>query len=99
MTRSSILTNCHPTLKEAVPGDSLWVFRPRIMDKLCSLKILDRSFPACSPSTLMYGPEIKFYDTKYPTSKAMETDLPRLYVCVTAVANHGEIVGAAVFQG
>ncbi|HOW57177.1 MAG TPA: FAD-binding protein, partial [Smithellaceae bacterium] len=53
----------------ATPGDISLAMPARIMDNLWeSLKKLDKIVPGIlHPSTLIYAPEIKFFDTQYPT--------------------------------
>lgn len=48
------------------------------------------------PATLIYAPEIKFYDTKYPTSKDLETNIPGFYVAGDGAGKSRGIVGAAM---
>jgi len=77
------LTN--PTLsidEDVVPGDISLAYRGRIIDNLRdAFDILDRIVPGIKhPSTLIYAPEIKFYDTKYETTADLETNVPNLFI-------------------
>jgi hypothetical protein len=49
-----------------------------------------------SDSTLIYASEIKFYDTKYPVTKHLETNIPNLFVAGDASGHSRGIVYAAV---
>jgi hypothetical protein len=48
------------------------------------------------PSTTVYVPEVKFYDTKYATDRHLETNLPNLFVAGDGVGKSRGIVGAAL---
>jgi len=48
------------------------------------------------PSTAIYVPEIKFYDTKYKTDFNLQTTVPGLYVAGDGVGKSRGIVGAAL---
>src|SRR4030067_719914 len=48
------------------------------------------------PSTTIYVPEIKFYDTKYATDRYLETNVPNLFVAGDGVGKSRGIVGAAL---
>jgi hypothetical protein len=67
------------------------------MDNLWEcLKTLDKILPGVlHPSTLMYAPEIKFYDVKYPTTN-LETNISRIFVAGDGCGKSRGIVGAAV---
>ncbi|GAB4181828.1 MAG: NAD(P)/FAD-dependent oxidoreductase [Calditrichia bacterium] len=88
---------CHPTLN-AVPGDISLGFPARIMDNLWeSLKTLDKIVPGVlHPSTIMYAPEIKFFDTKYITNKYLESSYPGIFLAGDGTGKSRGIVGAAV---
>jgi len=47
-------------------------------------------------STLIYAPEIKFYDTQYAIQDGMETKLPGFYVAGDASGHSRGIVFSAV---
>jgi uncharacterized FAD-dependent dehydrogenase len=49
-----------------------------------------------SDSTLLYAPEIKFYDTKYPTTEFMETNLENMYISGDASGRSRGIIYASV---
>lgn len=88
---------CTPTCA-AVPGDISLGIPARIIDNLWeSLKTLDKIVPGIlHPSTLMYAPEIKFFDTHFHTDKHLETNIPRIFVAGDGVGKSRGIVGSAV---
>lgn len=88
---------CKASLPNTTPGDISFGFPARILDNLWeSLKTLDKVVPGIlHPSTLLYGPELKFYDTKYITN-GLETNIPRLFVAGDGCGKSRGIVGAAV---
>jgi len=46
-----------------------------------SLKSLDKIIPGIlHPSTLIYAPEIKFFDTHFPTDRCLETNIKGIFV-------------------
>jgi uncharacterized protein len=90
-----------PTLsidEDVVPGDISLAYRGRIIDNLRdAFDILDRIVPGIKhPSTLIYAPEIKFYDTKYSTTPDLETNVPNLFIAGDGVGKSRGIVGAAM---
>lgn len=82
----------------AVPGDITLGLPARIVDNLWeSLKTLDKIVPGIlHPSTLLYAPEIKFFDTHFPTSRDLETNIPGIFVAGDGTGKSRGIVGAAV---
>lgn len=80
------------------PGDISFAYPGRIVDNLReSLLLLSRVIPGVShPSTVIYVPEIKFYDTKYDTDRYLETNVPGLFVSGDGVGKSRGIVGAAL---
>jgi uncharacterized FAD-dependent dehydrogenase len=80
------------------PGDISFAYPGRIVDNLReSLLLLSRVIPGVAhPSTAIYIPEIKFYDTKYPTDRNLETEVPNLFVAGDGVGKSRGIVGAAL---
>ena len=80
------------------PGDISYAYPGRIVDNLReSLLLLSRVIPGVAhPSTTIYVPEIKFYDTKYPTDRNLETGVPNLFVAGDGVGKSRGIVGAAL---
>lgn len=80
------------------PGDISFAYPGRIVDNLReSLLLLSRVIPGVAhPSTTVYVPEIKFYDTKYETDRYLETNLPNLFVAGDGVGKSRGIVGAAL---
>jgi uncharacterized protein len=90
-----------PTLSPdagVTPGDISFAYPGRIVDNLReSLMLLSRVIPGVAhPSTAIYVPEIKFYDTKYTTDRNLETNLPNLFVAGDGVGKSRGIVGAAL---
>jgi len=87
-----------PTLKDFTPGDISMALPHRVVvDLVEALSMLDRVMPGVdSGSTLLYAPEIKFYDTRYRIRKGMETELPGFYVAGDASGHSRGIVFAAV---
>lgn len=80
------------------PGDISFAYPGRIVDNLReSLLLLSRVIPGVAhPSTTIYVPEIKFYDTKYDTDRHLETNVPNLFVAGDGVGKSRGIVGAAL---
>jgi hypothetical protein len=80
------------------PGDISFAYPGRIVDNLReSLLLLSRVIPGVShPSTTVYVPEIKFYDTKYETDRHLETNVHDLFVAGDGVGKSRGIVGAAL---
>jgi len=87
-----------PTLGEFTPGDVSMALPQRIVvDILESIERLDRILPGlAADGTLIYAPEIKFYDTRYRVGVGMETALPGLHVVGDASGHSRGIVFAAV---
>ncbi len=80
------------------PGDISFAYPGRIVDNLReSLLLLSRVIPGVAhPSTTVYVPEIKFYDTKYETDRHLETNVHDLFVAGDGVGKSRGIVGAAL---
>lgn len=90
-----------PTLTpgvSVVPGDISLAYRARTWENLIEfLHVLDKLLPGIAhASTILYAPEIKFYDTKYPTDQWLETNLPGLFIAGDGVGKSRGIVGAAL---
>jgi uncharacterized FAD-dependent dehydrogenase len=70
-----------PTLKSAVPGDLSYVLPHRyIVSIIEMLKALDTIIPGiCSPNTLLYGVEVKFYSLKMKLDNNLMTTVPHIY--------------------
>ncbi|MEM2121348.1 MAG: NAD(P)/FAD-dependent oxidoreductase [Candidatus Woesearchaeota archaeon] len=79
-------------------GDISMVYSKRLLDNLLEfLSKLDKVFPGIMhPQTLIYAPEIKFYDTVYNTNQFLETNIPNLFVAGDGVGKSRGIVGAAL---
>jgi hypothetical protein len=88
----------HPTLSEFTPGDISMALPQRVVtDVLEGIKRLDRIMPGlAADGTLIYAPEIKFYDTRYRVRAGMETELPGFFVAGDASGHSRGIVFAAV---
>lgn len=82
----------------ATPGDITLGMPARIIDNLWeSLKKLDKIAPGIlHPSTLLYAPEIKFFDTHFPTDQHLETNVTGLFVAGDGTGKSRGIVGAGV---
>ncbi|MDQ5984571.1 MAG: Ferredoxin--NADP reductase [Syntrophus sp. SKADARSKE-3] len=82
----------------ATPGDITLGLPARIIDNLWeSLKTLDKIIPGIlHPSTLLYAPEIKFFDTHFPTDQDLETNVKGIFVAGDGTGKSRGIVGAAV---
>jgi uncharacterized FAD-dependent dehydrogenase len=86
-----------PTLRDVIPGDLTMAYPQRIMkDLIEGLEMLDRVMPGInSDSTLLYGPEIKFYAMRIATDQHLRTRIPNLYVAGDGAGVSRGIVGAA----
>lgn len=82
----------------ATPGDITLAMPARIMDNLWeSLKSLDKIIPGIlHPSTLLYAPEIKFFDTQFPAGRYLETNIKGVFVAGDGTGKSRGIVGAAI---
>ena len=69
-----------PTL-EATPGDLSLVIPKRQLDSIIEMiYALDKIAPGtANEDTLLYGVEVKFYNSKVPVDKNMQTKIPNLY--------------------
>jgi len=87
-----------PTLADATPGDISMALPSRVVVNLLeALEQLDNIMPGLtSDNTFLYAPEIKFYDTRYPVSQSMETEIPRFYVAGDASGHCRGIVYSAL---
>jgi uncharacterized FAD-dependent dehydrogenase len=92
------LTPTLPPGPGVTPGDIAFAYPGRIVRNLQeSLELLARVIPGVAhPSTVIYVPEIKFYDVRYPTSLDLETGVPGLFVAGDGAGKSRGIVGAAV---
>ena len=92
------LTPTLPPGPGVTPGDISFAYPGRIVRNLQeSLELLARVIPGVAhPSTVIYVPEIKFYDVRYPTSLDLETQVPGLFVAGDGAGKSRGIVGAAV---
>jgi len=87
-----------PTLSDVTPGDISMALPDRVVVNLIEgLEQLNAIIPGLtSDNTFLYAPEIKFYDTRYPVSPAMETAVPGFYVAGDASGHCRGIVYSAV---
>lgn len=87
-----------PTLKEVTPGDIAMAFPHRIVTNLIEgLNVLNEIISGLmSNNTLLYAPEIKFYDTKYKVTPNLETTLKNFFVAGDASGHSRGIVYSAV---
>ena len=70
-----------PTLKDATPGDLSFVLPYRYLSDIMEmLEALDRFAPGInSPSTLLYGVEVKFYSLRPRLTGSLETEVKNLF--------------------
>ena len=82
----------------ATPGDITLGLPARIIDNLWeSLKKIDKIVPGIlHPSTLMYAPEIKFFDTHFITDENLETNVKGIFVAGDGAGKSRGIVGAGI---
>ncbi|MFH1213173.1 MAG: NAD(P)/FAD-dependent oxidoreductase [Candidatus Neomarinimicrobiota bacterium] len=87
-----------PTLKDVNPGDIAMAFPHRIVTNLMEgLNVLNEIISGLmSNNTLLYAPEIKFYDTKYRVTPNLETTLANFFVAGDASGHSRGIVYSAV---
>jgi len=87
-----------PTLTDATPGDISMALPDRVVVNLVEgLEQLDNIIPGLTTdNTLVYAPEIKFYDTRYPVTHEMETAVPGFFVVGDASGHSRGIVYSAV---
>ncbi len=83
---------------DVTPGDITLGLPARIVDNLWeSLKTLDKIIPGIlHPSTLLYAPEIKFFDTHFATDQNLETNVSGIFVAGDGTGKSRGIVGAAI---
>ena len=86
-----------PTLEKVTPGDLTMAYPRRIVvDIMEGLEMLDKVMPGVNAdSTLLYGPEIKFYAMRIHTDQRLRTRIPNLYVAGDGAGVSRGIVGAA----
>lgn len=82
----------------ATPGDITLGLPARIIDNLWeSLKKIDKIVPGIlHPSTLLYAPEIKFFDTHFITDKNLQTNIKGIFVAGDGAGKSRGIVGAGI---
>lgn len=87
-----------PSLDEYTPGDiSLALPQRIVMDIIHGLETLEEVVPGVNQDhTLLYCPEIKFYDSVYETNNFLETELEKLRVAGDGVGKSRGIIGGAV---
>ncbi|MFZ3072258.1 MAG: FAD-dependent oxidoreductase [Thermodesulfobacteriota bacterium] len=87
-----------PTLAEATPGDLSFVLPYRyVSDILEMLEVMDKVTPGInSPSTLLYGVEVKFYSMRIKLTPTMETEVKNLFAAGDGAGVTRGIVQASV---
>lgn len=87
-----------PTLRDVTPGDVAMALPNRIVKNMIeAIERLDAVIEGiASGSTLLYAPEIKFYDTTYEVNKHLETRVPGFFVAGDASGFSRGIIYAAV---
>lgn len=87
-----------PTLKDVTPGDVAMALPNRVVKNMIeAIERLDAVIEGiASGSTLLYAPEIKFYDTRYKVNEDMETRVPGFFVAGDASGLSRGIIYAAV---
>jgi len=88
----------NPTLEEYTPGDISMALPDRVTVNLTEgLDRLNNIIEGVtSDNTLLYAPEIKFYDTKYDVTRDLETALNGFYVAGDASGHSRGIVYSAI---
>ena len=87
-----------PTLKDYTTGDISMALPDRVLMNLVEgLDQLNQIIEGLTgDNTLLYAPEIKFYDTRYEVNRHLETTLPGFYVAGDASGHSRGIVYAAI---
>ncbi len=87
-----------PTLTDATPGDISMALPDRVAVNLREgLEQLNNIIPGLTAdNTFLYAPEIKFYDTRYPVTNEMETQVPGFFVAGDSSGHSRGIVYSAV---
>ncbi len=87
-----------PTLSDYTPGDISMALPDRVTVNLMEgLEELNNIIEGVtSDNTLLYAPEIKFYDTKYEVTRDLETGLDGFYVAGDASGHSRGIVYSAI---
>lgn len=98
-TREGVAKNpVKPTLLDATAGDLSFVLPYRyVSDILEMLETMDKVAPGInSPSTLLYGVEVKFYSTRLKLTGTMETEVKNLFAAGDGAGVTRGIVQASV---
>ncbi|MBS3813046.1 FAD-dependent oxidoreductase [Candidatus Bipolaricaulota bacterium] len=87
-----------PTLTDNTPGDISMALPDRVTVNLTEgLERLNNIIEGVtSDNTLLYAPEIKFYDTKYQVTRDLETNFDGFYVAGDASGHSRGIVYSAI---
>jgi hypothetical protein len=87
-----------PTLRDVTPGDVAMALPNRIVKNMIEgIERLDSLIEGiASDGTLLYAPEIKFYDTMYEVSEDLETQVPGFFVAGDASGFSRGIIYASV---
>ncbi|MDO5569349.1 MAG: FAD-dependent oxidoreductase [bacterium] len=81
-TYNSLKKLCYePTLKDAVPGDLSFALPSRILNAILeTFDNLENVIPGIGgDNTILYGAEVKFYSSKIPVDKNMQTSFSGVY--------------------
>ena len=86
-----------PTLKDVTPGDIAMAYPYRIVKDIQeAIEKLGNVIPGIdADSTLLYGPEIKFYAMRIHTNQSLQTNVPNIFVAGDGAGVSRGIVGAA----
>ena len=87
------------SLDKITPGDLNLAYYGRFVDNIKEfIEVLDNIVPGTAhPSTLLYAPEVKFYDTKYSTiGDTLETNVENIFVTGDGAGKSRGIVGAGL---
>ncbi|MBT4334298.1 FAD-dependent oxidoreductase [archaeon] len=87
------------SLDKITPGDLNLAYYGRFVDNIKEfIEVLDNIVPGTAhPSTLLYAPEVKFYDTKYATiGSTLETNVENIFVTGDGAGKSRGIVGAGL---
>lgn len=87
-----------PTLKNVTPGDISMALPARVIKNIKeAIARLDNLLPGIdSDETLIYAPEIKFYDTKYDVNKWLESTKENMFIAGDASGHSRGIVFSGV---
>lgn len=86
------------SLSVVCPADMRIAYSGREMNGICEMiDRLEQFVPGIKSSeNILYAPEVKFYDTKYETTKGLETTLKNFFVAGDGAGKSRGIIGAAI---